>query len=140
MVIVVAVVLTILTLILIVYPLFRRRSSSEGLNENEELQDLDSKRKASYSMLQELEFDFHSGVISKEDYLEERNRRKAISPPKEIDDLKKATELEEEIEKQILEIRRYKGEVCPQCGARCQDDDRFCSGCGANLNKGGRIG
>ncbi len=140
MTIVVAVVLTILTLILIVYPLFRRRSSSEGQNENEELQDLDSKRKASYSMLQELEFDSRSGVISKEDYLEERNRRKAISLPKEIDDLKKATELEEEIEKQILELRRHKGEVCPQCGARCQDDDRFCSGCGANLNKGGRIG
>jgi cytochrome c-type biogenesis protein CcmI len=140
MTILVAVVLTVLTFAFVVYPLFKQRSRSVGSVEDEKLQELHSKRDTTYSMLKELEFDFQSGILTEEDYrdLETRYKRKAISTLRDIDDLEKGTEVEE-IEKQVLELRRDKGRFCPQCGARCQEGNRFCSRCGASLSQGGRV-
>ncbi len=138
MTIFVAVVLTVLTFAFVVYPLFKQRSRSVDSVEHEKLQELSSKRDTTYSMLKELEFDFQSGILTEEDYrdLEARYKRKAISILRDIDDLEKGIEVEEEIEKQVLELRRGKGRFCPQCRARCQEGDRFCSRCGASLSQG----
>jgi hypothetical protein len=91
-------------------------------------------------MLKELEFDFQSGTLTKEDYrdLEARYKRKAISILRDIEGLEKGISVEEEIEKQVQELRRSKGWFCPQCEARCQEGDRFCSHCGASLSQGER--
>ena len=51
----------------------------------------------------------------------------------------KSTSVDDELEKEIIELRRGKGRFCPRCGARCQEDDRFCSHCSASLSQGGRI-
>lgn len=160
MTIFVALVLTVLTFAFIVYPLFKQRLRSVASVEDEKLQELYSKKSTTYSMLKELEFDFQSGILTDEDYrsLETRYKGKAISTLRDIDNLEKAPEMEDEIEKQvqklrrgkstsvddesekeILELRQSKGRFCPQCGARRQEDDRFCSHCGANLSQGGRI-
>ncbi len=141
MTILVAVVLTVLTFTFIAYPFFRQRSRSVGSVEDEKLQELHSKRDTTYSMLKELEFDFQSGILTEEDYrdLEARYKRKAISTLRDIDDLEKGTEVEEEIEKQVLQLRRSKGRFCPQCGTRCQEVDRFCSRCGASLRQEERV-
>ncbi len=134
----IALALTVLTFTFIVYPLFKRRSPSADSVEDEKLQELHSKRDTTYSMLKELEFDFQSGILTEEDYreLEARYKGKAISILRGIDDSKGSTEVEDEIERQVLELRRGKGQFCPQCGARCQDGDRFCSHCGASLSQG----
>ncbi len=131
----IAILLTVLTFVFIAYPLFKQRLWSVDSSENEELQELHSKRDTTYSMLKELEFDFQSGILTEEDYrdLEARYKRKAISILRDVDNLEKGTGVEDEIEKQVLELRQ--GRFCPQCGARRQEDDRFCANCGANLGR-----
>jgi len=133
----VALILVVLIFAFVVYPLFKRRLPSANSVGDEKLQELYSERDTTYSMLKELEFDFQSGILTDEDYhdLETRYKRKAISILRGVDDLEKGTKVEEEIEKQVRELRQSKGQLCPQCGARYQESDRFCSRCGASLSQ-----
>ncbi len=137
----VTLVLTALTFAFIAYPFFKRRWRSVDSGEDEKLQELHSNRDTTYSMLKELEFDFQAGTLTEGDYrdLEARYKRKAISVLKEIDGLEKGADIDEEVERQVRELRQSKGRFCPQCGAGCQESDRFCSRCGANLGKGERV-
>ncbi len=141
MTIFIAILLTVLTFAFIVYPLLKQRVRSVDSVEDEKSQELHTKRDTTYSMLKELEFDLQSGILTEEDYqdLEARYKRKAISILRDIDDVGKDTEVEEEIEKQVLELRQSKGQFCPQCGAGRQEGDRFCSHCGASLSQGGHV-
>ena len=137
----VALILVVLTFAFVVYPLFKRRLPSANSVGDEKLQELYSERDTTYSMLKELEFDFQSGILTEEDYrdLEARYKRKAISILRDIEGLEKGISVEEEIEKQVQELRWSKGWFCPQCGARCQEGDRFCSRCGTSLRQGGHV-
>lgn len=137
----VALVLAVLTFAFIVYPFFKQRADSVDSGEDEKLQELRSERDTTYSMLKELEFDFQSGILTKDDYrdLEARYKHKAISTLRNIDDTGRGVGVEEEIEKQVQELRRSKGRFCPQCGARAQESDRFCSHCAASLSQGGHV-
>ncbi len=150
----VALLLTVLAFAFIAYPLLRQRLRSVAAVEDEQLQELHSRRDTTYSMLKELEFDFESGILSEEDYqdLETRYKGKAISILRDIDHVGEATkeedeierqvqklrrgkssQVDEELEKEVLRLRRGKGRFCPQCGSGCQEEDRFCSRCGAHL-------
>ncbi len=142
MTIFIAVVLTVSTFAFIIYPLLRQRPLQEGFAEDEKLRELSSKRDTTYAMLKEMEFDLQSGILTEEDYhdLETRYKRKAISILRGIDDLKKGTNVEDEIEKRVLELRWGKGRFCPQCGTKYQEGDRFCSRCGNGLSKGEQVG
>ena len=141
MTIFIAVVLTVLTFAFIIYPLLKQRLPQEGLAEDEKLRELSSKRDTTYSMLKEMDFDLQSGILTEEDYhdLEARYKKKAISILIGINDLKRGTDIEDKIEKRVLELRQGKGRFCPQCGTKYQEDDRFCSRCGTSLGKGGRV-
>lgn len=141
MTILVALVLTVLTFAFIVYPLLRQRLGTVDSVEDEQLQELHSKRDTAYSMLKELEFDFKSGNLTEEDYrdLETRYKRKAVSILRDIDNLKQDVSVDDKIEKQVLALRQDKGRFCPQCGARSKDGDRFCASCGANLGQEERV-
>ena len=134
----IVVVLTAFTVTFIAYPLFRQRSLSFDAVENERLRELYSKRDTTYSIIKELEFDFQSGMLTEEDYqdLETKYKREAVSILKDIDKLKQGGDVEEEIERQVLELRQGEGCFCPQCGAKCQGDDHFCSRCGTSLSQG----
>ena len=160
MTIFVAVLLTVLSLVFIAYPLFKRKWGETPSDEDEKFRELHSRRDTTYSMLKELEFDFQSGVLTEEDYrdLEARYKRKAISILKDADNLEKGTEVEgdieeqvqklrrvnnnqpdesaqldNDVEKEVLKLRRSQGKFCPQCGTKSQEDDRFCAGCGVKL-------
>jgi hypothetical protein len=137
----VALVLAIVTFVFITYPLFKRRLRSVDAADDEKLRELHFKRDTTYSMLKELEFDLQAGILTKKDYqeLERRYKGKAISILRGIDDSKKGTGVEDEIERQVLELRRDAGQFCPQCGARYQEGGRFCSHCGASLSQGGHV-
>jgi hypothetical protein len=141
MTIFVTVGLTVLTFAFIIYPLLRQRVPKMGLAEDDKLQELRSKRDTTYSMLKEMEFDLQSGILTEEDYydLAARYKRKAISILRDIDALKAGTDMEDEIEKRILELRRSKGRFCSQCGTKYQEGDRFCSRCGTSLSQGGHV-
>ena len=138
-----AVLLTIGTFALVMYPFFRKQAMPSTVVKDEALQELSSRRDTTYSMLKELEFDFQTGLLTEEDYrdLETRYKDKAVSILKGMDTSTKGTKrrkgtgVEEVIEKQVSELRRGKGQFCPQCGERYQKGDRFCSRCGARLEK-----
>ena len=137
----VALVLAVLTFVFVIYPFFRPKLRPVDSSEDEKLQELHSERDTTYSMLKELEFDFQSGILTKDDYrdLEARYKHKAISTLRNIDDTGRGVGVEEEIERQVQDLRRSKGRFCPQCGARAQESDRFCSRCGTSLNQGERV-
>ncbi|MBU2534929.1 MAG: cytochrome c-type biogenesis CcmF C-terminal domain-containing protein [Chloroflexota bacterium] len=42
-------------------------------------------------------------------------------------------DIETEIEKKVLELRRKRSFLCPNCGGKYQENSRFCSQCGAKL-------
>ncbi len=136
-----ALILAVLTFAFVAYPLLKRGAPSADSVDDDKLQELKSRRDTAYSMLKELEFDFHSGNLTEEDYqdLEAVYKRKAISILKDMDDLEKGSDVGEEIENRVLELRQGGGQSCPGCGARCQEADRFCSGCGASLSQGGQV-
>ncbi len=138
MIVFVSLLITAAAFAFVVYPLLRKRRRSAGPAVDAKLGELLSKRDTTYSMLKELEFDLQSGILSKEDYqeLEARYKSKAISVLKGIDGLKEVGDVEADIERQVLELRRVRGSLCPQCGDKRQPNDRFCPRCGASLNKG----
>ncbi|MDP6449041.1 MAG: hypothetical protein QGG49_02905 [Dehalococcoidales bacterium] len=115
MTIFIAVLLPVLTFAFVAYPLFRQKLRPVDSVEDEKLRELHSRRDTTYSMLKELEFDFQSGILTEEDYreLETKYKRKGISILKSIDSLGKSADIETEIEKQILELRRGEGEFYP---------------------------
>jgi cytochrome c-type biogenesis protein CcmI len=151
-----AIILTLVAFGFIAYPLFRERWRPAAMdNEKSELY---SRRDDTYAMLKELEFDLRSGILTEEDYqdLEARYKKKGISILKDIDGLEKGTRVDEEIEREVREIRQTKatsvenqvereigqlrrsqGQFCPQCGMKHEKGDRFCSNCGARLRQGG---
>ena len=140
MTVLIALLITVLAFAFITYPLFKQRVRPVDLSDAENLHELQSKRDTTYSMLKELEFDFQSGILTEEDYqdLQKRYKKKAISTLRDIDNVQKGEEVEDEIEKQILKLRQRQGQSCPQCGAGYQEGDRFCSKCGTRLSQGRR--
>lgn len=105
MIIVAALVLVALTFAFIVYPLFKQRSHPVNLIEGDELRE------------------------------EAGGKGEAISIFRDVHDLEESPEIDEAIERQVRELRQAKHLVCPQCGARYQERDQFCSHCGTGLNK-----
>jgi len=63
------------------------------------------------------------------------DRKKLSAPKPAVANLTKGTEVEEEIERQVQELRRSKGQLCPKCGTKSQKADRFCAHCGTALSQ-----
>ena len=47
----------------------------------------------------------------------------------------RSSDIESEIERQVLELRKGEGFRCPQCGVPLKKDDLFCFQCGVHLRK-----
>ena len=131
-----ALLLTVLVFAFVSYPLLKRRSYSGDPADTDELGELYSKRDTTYSMIKELEFDLQSGTLNEADHedLSEKYKTKAVSLLRDIDNVEQGSDVEMEIEKQILELRRGKGRFCSQCVVKVQGSDRFCSQCGTSLS------
>ena len=142
-----AILLAAATFATAAYPFFRHQRRAAAPARGSSLKELHFRRDHSYAMLKELEADYQSGTLSKEDYkkLEARYKHKAVSILRELGDLSEekplAEGLEDDIEKQVKSLRhkRVGGQparprrFCPECGAKQPPDARFCPDCGARL-------
>jgi len=142
MIVLAILILTGLTLGYVFYPFFRRGQPTAVSADSGPLDELRSKRDTTYSMLKEIEFDHESGVLTDKDYqdMETRYRQKAINILKEMDQKSKDTNLVDEVEKKVRELRRGKARFCSQCGSGISPEDHFCSQCGQSLIKEGKKG
>jgi rubrerythrin len=152
----------------VVLPFFKKRferdSQETGSQDpvEERLRRLNSEKESVYSALKEIDFDYNTGKLSKEDYdeLEKKYKSQAVALLKEIDSIGGKSyiqDLDEEIEREIRAVRKTEltdgeeiereitnarqsriledsGLTCSLCGNRYKPDDRFCSKCGARLN------
>ncbi len=136
-----ALLLTVLAFAFVVYPLFRQRSRPTAVVEDEKQRELSSRRDTTYAMLKELEFDYQSGLLTEDDYrdMSARYKGKAIAILKDLDNTAKDTSVEDGIEEQVLQVRQDQGQFCPQCGAKAQTDDHFCSHCDTGLRQEKKI-
>lgn len=99
--------------VFIAYPLLIKNARKAALPDNNEmLQELNSQRTTTYSMLKELEFDHSSGILSDDDYreLEDRYKNKAVSILRQLDEGKagESMGIEDEIEEQVRGMRHSK--------------------------------
>jgi hypothetical protein len=152
----VALLMTMAAFALVGYPLLRPRRGEGGfLSTNHRgTEDLLAQRDAAYAAIKELEFEFHLGNLSQQDYddLRARYRQRAAAILRQLD----AAELEaaaaseksatgpsrdggaaEEIERAVALLRQQLDGnallICPACHNRVHPDDRFCGRCGARL-------
>ncbi|NOY57680.1 MAG: zinc ribbon domain-containing protein [Calditrichaeota bacterium] len=99
------------------------------------LYELESDKENVISTLKEMEFDYQMGKISTTDFddLNQNYRRKAAQIIQSIEEMKNHTS-DNDIE---AEIRRYRQtpnrRFCINCGTARQQEDKFCSNCGASL-------
>ncbi len=134
-----ALVLAIAVISFIAYPIIRSRQVAEPVAD-ETLEELQSKRETTYAAIEEIKFDYEQGKLSLSDYqdLEKRYKEKAIFILKEIDAQESGKELEDEIEEEVMRLRRARRVaaeklICPQCGREVSREARFCSSCGSPL-------
>jgi rubrerythrin len=163
-------IIAIAAAVFVVLPFFKNRfekiSHDAGFQNSveEKLRRLNSEKESVYSALKEIDFDYSTGKLSKEDYdeLENKYKAQAVALLKEIDGLRRKSyipDLDEEIEKEIRAIRRTQTELaddeevekeiikarqsrvledsrltCFVCGNEYKSDDRFCSKCGTRLD------
>jgi len=150
----VAILLTVAAFAFVAYPLWRRRLSPAEPAEDERLQELQSQRDTTYSMLKELEFDYQSGLLTEGDYrdLEARYKGRAVSILKGLDRVEQGSDLDDEIEREVLKLRQERrGTAVPSAEGSYQAESpggdideeveeqvtqlrrgkgRFCSQCG----------
>lgn len=117
----------------------------------DKLRQLRLKKERVYDAIRELEFDLNMGKLSKEDHetLKRQYKLDVVRYLKEIDTLQSnktegpdlsKQDIENEIEREVSALRgsqsvKEANLYCTQCGARSSTKDRFCSKCGAKLDK-----
>jgi len=110
-------VIAIGSALFVVLPFFKKRferdSQETGSQDpvEERLRRLNSEKESVYSALKEIDFDYNTGKLSKEDYdeLEKRYKSQAVALLKEIDSIGGKSyiqDLDEEIEREIRAVRK----------------------------------
>ena len=98
-----------------------------------------------YTAIRDLDFDYHTGKVDQQDYVELRERLEdeAIATLRRLDTVDPLAALDSEIERQIAALRQGDtggdgGETtmpatCHGCGTTLQGDENFCAFCGQPL-------
>lgn len=131
----------------IVYPLLSLETAGGALpTDVTMIGDLKRRRLVVYDNMQDLEFEFQSGKIAREDY-ESLHRSYVgeaaglMAASQEAELLKKDDTV---VEREIAARREQRSRLpkvdynCPACGHENPLPVKFCGECGANLNRGGK--
>lgn len=109
------VLIGLVAVLFIIYPLIKRKNNTSKENKaNNEPQDLVLEKESVYASLKELEFDYQTGKLSREDYEGLRSQLEsiAVSLLKKADRVKEGKgrekTIQEEIELEVLRLRKKK--------------------------------
>ena len=138
MVIAMAVVMTLGAFIAVAYPFITRNPGKPVTVDRMDLREANYQRDHTYAQLKELENDYASGTLSREDYqrLEAKYRNQAVHVLREIDDIQSKIsdgDAGEDIEAEIAGLRQGKKKAvafCAYCGSRRQSEGAYCPDCG----------
>jgi cytochrome c-type biogenesis protein CcmI len=107
--------ISLAAVVFIIYPFIKRQNNTPKENKtNNELRDLVLKKKSVYASLKELEFDYRTGKLSRQDYEGLRSDLEsiAVSLLRQADRAKEEKDrqktIEEEIELEVLKLRKKK--------------------------------
>ncbi len=114
-------ILILLAVIAVIsYPFFsKKKKPEEVLTEIDNEKTILLKQKEySYAAIKELEFDYNTGKISKEDYniLSNRYKAEAINIIRKLET--------EQTSKKVSKL------FCTECGQKYKEDSQFCTNCG----------
>ncbi|MDY6835668.1 MAG: hypothetical protein SVY53_12790 [Chloroflexota bacterium] len=109
------VILFLFTIILVAYPLVRRQAEVEGCNVE------DGEGHTTLVSMDEFELDHEVGNLTEAEYEDRiQTYRHAVG-----------------VANRRAKVTASGGPYCPNCGIRCEEEDRFCVGCGTRLRYGG---
>jgi hypothetical protein len=169
--IIILLAIVILTAVFVTLPFFKKNTDVQNPIEQRsnpienpsllELKRLNSEKESLYTALNDIEFDYGLGKLSREDYddLKRDYKAKAASVLKQIDAIGEGQHspgLEDELEKEIIALRKSKSPehdeieeeilkvrkqnidknrylTCMNCGNQYSARDLFCSRCGIGL-------
>jgi rubrerythrin len=105
------------------------------------LERLSVQKETLYTAIHDLDFDFQTGKVDREDYAAMRHRleTEAIAILQQIDHVDPFAELDSELEHQILALRQPSSQhifsptatvTCTTCGVRLHGNENFCPVCG----------
>jgi len=138
--------------VFVAWPWWTRRKGLEsefGARTRPQGETLAERYEAALTALRDLDFDRTIGKVTEEDYgpLRQTLLAESAAIMTQLDDERAATEadLEALIEAEVLVARQTLGAesrggepandgVCPACGRAFRPGDRYCAGCGAQLN------
>ncbi len=113
--------ISLAALAFIIYPLLKREDSiAEKKRVDDGLGDVALRKESVYASLKELEFDYQTGKLSRDDYQELRSdlESMALSLLKRADGVKEEKDrhktIDEEIELEVLKLRKRKGLSSPK--------------------------
>ena len=131
--------------VFVVSPLFRQQvGDAVRGTESREIEQLTLHKETVYTAIRDLDFDFQTNKVDDQDYRELRHQleAEAIDLLRHIDAVDPTARLGDEIERQILAMRRKprtpdgrqspRGR-CVACRAVLQGDEKFCPYCGHAL-------
>lgn len=142
MFIVLAILLTGLSLFAVAYPILRQSDSARSVTATaqETLEELLAQREAAFQALRELSFDHQVGKITDEDFgiFEANLKLHAADTLRALDRWEAQEDSLDDALAQAVSARRAAlqtgGVACPACGQPAAAGDRFCAACGAELH------
>jgi rubrerythrin len=107
----------------------------------QDLERLSAQKETLYTAIHDLDFDFQTGKVDREDYAAMRHRleTEAIEILQQIDRADPFADLDSKLERQILALRQPSPQhiffstttvICTTCGVRLHGNENFCPACG----------
>lgn len=126
---VLGIALTLLTILFVAYPLFRKTQSRISFANNHQHEDLLARKNDIYAAVRDIDFDYRMGKLSEEDYqsLREQYKREAVKIMQALDRHAGVAGA------QAKPAGNANARFCHMCGTPAQRTDVFCSACGEKL-------
>ena len=123
--------LTLLTILFVAYPLLQKSQRKLGFAVNHQSEDLVARKNEIYAAVHDIDFDYHMGKLSEEDYnsLREQYKQEAVKVMQALDRMSGHGQPSAKPGSAAKSDARF----CHVCGAPAHREDVFCSACGASL-------